>query len=142
MNGWRWVPVREYFLYCNIPFKAQIGRWRPSYDQCGHLCIHGYVYFAGSHNRFERLRCSHFTLRSHHRFVRISSQTKREPGLIEYSPDKNIHLTRDETTVMQQRVDLDRGDAVYDPFTWAKFCEYLADWRIWAYAYILMGAIM
>lgn len=58
------------------------------------------------------------------------------------SPDKNVHLTREETTVMQQRVELDRGDAVYDSLTWSKCWKYLTDWKLWAFGYLMMSAIM
>ena len=62
--------------------------------------------------------------------------------LYRLSPDKNKHLTREETTIMQQRVHLDRGDAVYDPLTWETFWEYLKDWKHWAYGYLFMSSIM
>ncbi|KAH8926110.1 MFS general substrate transporter [Atractiella rhizophila] len=58
-------------------------------------------------------------------------------GLIAYPlivdfPDKNKFLSAEETEIVKRRIDIDRGDAVYDPITIEKIKVYFLDLKIWA----------
>jgi len=48
-------------------------------------------------------------------------------------PDQNKFLTSEQTALVLQRIDEDRGDAVPDNVTAGKVRKYLSDWTIWAY---------
>ncbi|KAJ3514754.1 hypothetical protein NLJ89_g2185 [Agrocybe chaxingu] len=47
-------------------------------------------------------------------------------------PDQNAFLTEEETSIVLQRVEKDRGDAVPDALTFEKVVKHLLDWKIWA----------
>lgn len=47
-------------------------------------------------------------------------------------PDKATFLTPSQTAVVIQRINLDRGDAEDDGFTWGKVLKHLGDLKIWA----------
>lgn len=47
-------------------------------------------------------------------------------------PDKNNFLTSEETALIKERVERDRGDAVYDPLTFQKALHYACDLKLWS----------
>ncbi|TDL25014.1 MFS general substrate transporter [Rickenella mellea] len=57
-------------------------------------------------------------------------------------PDKNKFLTPEQTALIKERVQRDRGDAVHDPLTWAKAGKYALDLKLWAFAILFMCATM
>ncbi|RDB25238.1 putative transporter C11D3.18C [Hypsizygus marmoreus] len=57
-------------------------------------------------------------------------------------PDKNKFLTREETKLILDRVEADRGDSIPDEMAWAKLWLHLRDWTVWAYALMFMCATM
>ena len=46
-------------------------------------------------------------------------------------PDQNTFLTQEETKVILQRVEKDRGDSVPDELSIDKLCNHLLDWKPW-----------
>jgi hypothetical protein len=42
-------------------------------------------------------------------------------------------FTQRELEIVLDRIDRDRGDSQPDKLTWAKFCEHVANWELWAY---------
>lgn len=46
-------------------------------------------------------------------------------------PDQNIFLTREETRIVLQRVEDDRGDSVPDVLSKEKLVMHLSDWKVW-----------
>lgn len=48
-------------------------------------------------------------------------------------PDQNAFLTSEETAVMLDRVERDRGDAIPDVLSVGKVVGHLMDWRVWAF---------
>ncbi|KAF7362252.1 MFS domain-containing protein [Mycena venus] len=54
-------------------------------------------------------------------------------------PDRNEFLSAEETTVVLNRVQNDRGDSLPDLLTWKKFVDAF-DWRVWAYALMFLCA--
>ncbi|KAG8805100.1 hypothetical protein FRC17_005731, partial [Serendipita sp. 399] len=60
--------------------------------------------------------------------------------LIADFPDKNRFLNHEETKLIIQRINADRGDAEYDYMTWAKFRSYLLDFKIWCFGLLFFGS--
>ncbi|KAH8803474.1 phthalate transporter [Xylogone sp. PMI_703] len=56
------------------------------------------------------------------------------PGLIV----KKSFLTPEEVSLVLARLQRDRGDAAPDKLTFRKFLGFLADWKIWEFAFILL----
>ncbi|CAK4032134.1 MFS general substrate transporter [Lecanosticta acicola] len=56
------------------------------------------------------------------------------PGLLLRKP----FLTIDEASIVLERIDKDRGDAVVDKLTPKKVLSYLRDWKIWEYAWLYL----
>ena len=52
-------------------------------------------------------------------------------------PDQNIFLTPEETRLVLQRVEQDRGDSVPDVLSKAKIISHLSDWKVWTFGTIL-----
>ncbi|KXN87484.1 hypothetical protein AN958_08789, partial [Leucoagaricus sp. SymC.cos] len=48
-------------------------------------------------------------------------------------PDQNNFLTQEETKLVLERVERDRGDSVPDELTLSKILQHLQDWKIWAF---------
>ena len=48
-------------------------------------------------------------------------------------PDQNIFLTREETRLILQRVEEDRGDSIPDVLTKEKLLSHLLDWKVWTF---------
>ena len=48
-------------------------------------------------------------------------------------PDQNIFLTREETRLILQRVEHDRGDSIPDVLSKEKLVGHLLDWKVWAF---------
>ena len=46
-------------------------------------------------------------------------------------PDQNTFLTQEETLIILERVEKDRGDSVPDALTKEKLFNHLLDWRLW-----------
>lgn len=60
-------------------------------------------------------------------------------------PDKAARkglLTEREAQFIAQRINDDRGDAVPDPLTWARFRTHLKDFKLWAFAFMFMSTAM
>ncbi|KAK5944760.1 hypothetical protein PMZ80_001960 [Knufia obscura] len=60
-------------------------------------------------------------------------------------PDKATRkgfLSAEEGTFIAQRIQNDRGDAVPDSLTWAKFGQALLDWKLWAFALMFASSTM
>jgi len=55
-------------------------------------------------------------------------------ALIVDFPDKNTFLTPEQTKLVRQRIDADRGDAEYDHLTGKKFLSHLSDFKIWIFS--------
>lgn len=51
-------------------------------------------------------------------------------------PDKAHFLTEEQRDIVTTRIQRDRGDAVVDPMTWAKFKSYILSPRLWIYGYM------
>ncbi|KAF9451529.1 MFS general substrate transporter [Macrolepiota fuliginosa MF-IS2] len=49
-------------------------------------------------------------------------------------PDQNKFLTEEETKVVLERVEQDRGDSIPDELTVGKVLQHLGDWKMWAFA--------
>lgn len=47
-------------------------------------------------------------------------------------PDQNTFLTSDETAIILDRVEKDRGDSLPDALTTEKILRHLLDWKLWA----------
>jgi hypothetical protein len=59
-------------------------------------------------------------------------------------PDQNVFLTREETRLVLQRVEHDRGDSVPDVLTKGKLFSHLLDWKVWTFGmkffwFVLIG---
>jgi hypothetical protein len=54
-------------------------------------------------------------------------------------PDRNEFLSDEETVIVLNRVQNDRGDSLPDMLTWTKFIDTF-DWRVWAYAFMFLCA--
>ncbi|KAJ7935099.1 major facilitator superfamily domain-containing protein, partial [Mycena leptocephala] len=54
-------------------------------------------------------------------------------------PDRNEFLSDEETVIVLNRVQNDRGDSLPDMLTWTKFVDTF-DWRVWAYAFMFLCA--
>ncbi|KZW02805.1 MFS general substrate transporter [Exidia glandulosa HHB12029] len=68
-------------------------------------------------------------------------------GLLSYFlivdfPDKAKFLTAEQTKLIRDRVDYDRGDSVPDKLTWAKAGSYALDLKIWAFALMFMTSTL
>ncbi|THV03968.1 MFS general substrate transporter [Dendrothele bispora CBS 962.96] len=57
-------------------------------------------------------------------------------------PDRNTFLTPEQTRLVLERVQRDRGDALADKITTRKVFNHLGDWLIWAYSLMFMGGTM
>ncbi|KAG6833564.1 hypothetical protein H0H87_005215 [Tephrocybe sp. NHM501043] len=57
-------------------------------------------------------------------------------------PDKNRFLTAEQTQMILDRVEKDRGDSLPDQMTWTKLRNHLSDWTMWAFALMFMCATM
>ncbi|KAK7455123.1 hypothetical protein VKT23_004704 [Stygiomarasmius scandens] len=57
-------------------------------------------------------------------------------------PDRNTFLTPEQTRLVLDRVQKDRGDSVADTITTRKVFSHLGDWLIWAYSLMFMGGTM
>ncbi|KAG6859955.1 hypothetical protein C0995_001273 [Termitomyces sp. Mi166 len=53
-------------------------------------------------------------------------------------PDKNRFLSAEQTKLVLDRVEKDRGDSLPDKMTWTKLRLHLSDWKIWVFALMLM----
>ena len=51
-------------------------------------------------------------------------------------PDRNRFLTREETRLILQRVEHDRGDSVPDVLSKEKLFSHLLDWKVWTFGMI------
>lgn len=51
-------------------------------------------------------------------------------------------LSPDESSVIKNRLDVDRGDADPDPLNWGKFFHHLGDFKLWAFALMFMSTVM
>ncbi|KAK4633242.1 hypothetical protein CLAFUW4_02744 [Fulvia fulva] len=51
---------------------------------------------------------------------------------------KKPFLTQSEATIVLARINHDRGDAVVDSLTAKKVLHYLADWKLWEYAWLYL----
>ncbi|CAG7854679.1 Uncharacterized transporter C11D3.18C [Serendipita indica DSM 11827] len=60
--------------------------------------------------------------------------------LIADFPDKNRFLSVEETKLVIQRINADRGDAEYDQMTWSKLRAYLCDFKIWVFGLLFFGS--
>lgn len=47
-------------------------------------------------------------------------------------PDQNTFLTSEETAIVLDRVEKDRGDSLPDVLTTEKILRHLLDWKLWA----------
>ncbi|KAI3598504.1 high-affinity nicotinic acid transporter [Moniliophthora roreri] len=57
-------------------------------------------------------------------------------------PDRNTFLTKEETKLILDRIEQDRGDALPDKVTTAKVLRHMGDPMLWAYALMFMAATM
>ncbi|KDR75670.1 hypothetical protein GALMADRAFT_140293 [Galerina marginata CBS 339.88] len=57
-------------------------------------------------------------------------------------PDQNTFLTKEQTTLILQRVEKDRGDSVPDLLSKEKVLLHLLDWKIWAVGVMYMCATL
>ncbi|KJA28876.1 hypothetical protein HYPSUDRAFT_623648 [Hypholoma sublateritium FD-334 SS-4] len=57
-------------------------------------------------------------------------------------PDQNTFLTSDETAIVLDRVEKDRGDSLPDALTTEKILRHLLDWKLWAIGLMYMCATM
>ncbi|KAF8963681.1 major facilitator superfamily domain-containing protein [Flammula alnicola] len=57
-------------------------------------------------------------------------------------PDQNTFLTREETAIILQRVEKDRGDAVPDDLSKEKLFSHLLDWKLWVCGLMYMCATL
>jgi hypothetical protein len=57
------------------------------------------------------------------------------------SPDKNTFLTAEQTKLVQDRIELDRGDSEFDRLTWKKFCKYSRDLKLWGFGLCFMATL-
>lgn len=57
-------------------------------------------------------------------------------------PDKNKFLTEEQTRMVLQRIEKDRGDATPDEITKEKVLKHSADWTSWAYGLMFMSSTM
>jgi hypothetical protein len=48
-------------------------------------------------------------------------------------PDKNNFLSREQTALILQRIESDRGDSVPDKITVSKVLHHLGDWKLWVF---------
>ncbi|KAG6877354.1 hypothetical protein C0993_008252 [Termitomyces sp. T159_Od127] len=55
-------------------------------------------------------------------------------------PDNNRFLSPEQTKLILDRVEQDRGDAMPDQMTWKKLRLHLSDWTTWAFGLMLMSA--
>jgi len=54
------------------------------------------------------------------------------------SPDRNTFLTTEQTALVKQRIETDRGDSEFDALTWKKFLIYTQDLKLWGFALCFM----
>lgn len=47
-------------------------------------------------------------------------------------PDKNKFLTSEETALIKERVERDRGDTTHDQLTFQKVLHYVCDFKLWS----------
>ncbi|KAF9031255.1 MFS general substrate transporter [Hymenopellis radicata] len=52
-------------------------------------------------------------------------------------PDKNKFLSAEQTAIVLERIEKDRGDSLPDPLTREKILHHLKDWTIWTYGIML-----
>ena len=57
-------------------------------------------------------------------------------------PDKNKFLTEEQTRMVLERIEKDRGDATPDEITKEKVIKHSADWTSWAYGLMFMSSTM
>lgn len=62
------------------------------------------------------------------------------PVLIIEFPDRATFLTPEQITMVQQRIQDDRGDAVADELTWTKAKSYLGDLKLWAFGLLFSAS--
>ena len=62
-------------------------------------------------------------------FTGVSNQFK--PVIVDF-PDKNKFLTNEETALIKERVERDRGDTVHDQLTFPKALQYACDLKLWS----------
>ncbi|KAJ6631604.1 major facilitator superfamily domain-containing protein [Mycena sp. CBHHK59/15] len=53
-------------------------------------------------------------------------------------PESNTFLSQEQTALVLQRVEDDRGDSVPDQLTFKKVFKHLGDWTLWAYGLMFM----
>lgn len=57
-------------------------------------------------------------------------------------PDTNNFLDANQTALVLQRIDKDRGDALPDKITLQRVWEHLLDWKVWAYGVLYTCAVI
>ncbi|KAF9012461.1 major facilitator superfamily domain-containing protein [Cyathus striatus] len=57
-------------------------------------------------------------------------------------PDKNRFLTEEQTKMILDRVEADRGDAIPDKITGTKIIKHLSDWTLWAFGILAFKIIL
>ncbi|KNZ74905.1 hypothetical protein J132_05904 [Termitomyces sp. J132] len=57
-------------------------------------------------------------------------------------PDQNTFLDDEQTKLVLDRVERDRGDSIPDEMTQRKLFEHLSDWKLWVYSLMYMCATM
>jgi hypothetical protein len=57
-------------------------------------------------------------------------------------PDKNTFLTREETEMVMDMLNKDRGDAVPDQMTRSKVIRHITCWRTWCYGLCFMNSTL
>lgn len=55
-------------------------------------------------------------------------------------PEKSTFLTAEQKAWAIERIQIDRGDAIPDKLTWRTVGRDLADFKVWAFAYLFMSA--
>jgi len=58
------------------------------------------------------------------------------------SPDKNTFLSQEETALVRQRIEDDRGDSEFDALIIKKFVFYVKDLKLWGFASCFMASTM
>ncbi|KDQ18925.1 hypothetical protein BOTBODRAFT_28407 [Botryobasidium botryosum FD-172 SS1] len=54
-------------------------------------------------------------------------------------PDQNTFLTPEQTAFVHDRIQKDRNDAEYDPFTWDKLLKYAREPKLWIFGLMYLG---
>ncbi|TFK44848.1 major facilitator superfamily domain-containing protein [Crucibulum laeve] len=57
-------------------------------------------------------------------------------------PDKNKFLNEEQTKMVLERVEADRGDSVPDQITGRKILSHMSEWTLWAFALMFLSSTM